>query len=192
MGVERYDFIKTYGLEVKKLYNKINGEEMKKITIVLMAASIIIQFYGASFAGDFIGDVKGDVVCRPGSIYKNGKGLAIVGLQEGEYFIHMAGAGKMFLYGLQDYRRVLIDKTGNGDLIWVPVDTHKEFFAPVISHMEGKGKIRLGSNKELDKSRQNKIISLMLDALENIRNFFFPGIWAGEPENGEPEIGEFD
>jgi len=188
---ERYDFINTYGLEVKKLCKQIKGNEMKTICTVFMIVSIIILFRGTCFANDLDGNVNRDIFCSPGSIHKNGKGLAIVRLQEGKYFVYMTGAGKMFLHGLQDYRGVLIEKRGNGELIWVPADTNKEFFAPIIHSLEGKGKIRIGSIKELDKSRQNKIISWMLDALDNIRNFMFPGIWAGEPDN-EAKDEEFD
>jgi hypothetical protein len=100
-----------------------------------------------------------DVSAAPGtSIKKSGEGVAIVAVNDGKYTVSMDGPGTLYLVGMDDYSSVeVISKTGDGDLVWVPSKHPKEARGPLVKgKIEGDGKIRLGTQKELNDLRSKQ------------------------------------
>jgi len=99
-----------------------------------------------------------DVSAAPGtSIKKSGEGVAIVALKDdGKYTVSMDGPGTLYLVGTDDYSSVeVISKTGDGDLVWVPPMNPKAArVGPTVKgKIEGKGKVRSGTQKEVNDLR---------------------------------------
>jgi hypothetical protein len=123
----------------------------------------LTAFGGVAPTEDLVLDGKGlnDVSAAPGtSIKKSGEGVAIVALKDGgKYTVSMDGPGTMYLIGTDDYSSVeVISKTGDGDLVWVPpMNPHAARIGPTVKgKIEGDGKIRSGTQKEISDLRSNK------------------------------------
>jgi hypothetical protein len=121
-------------------------------------------FDGAAFghrylAEDLVLDGKGlnDVSAAPGTtIRKSGEGVAIVAVKDGgKYTVSMDGPGTMYLIGMYDYSFVqVISKTGDGDLVWVLLDPDAFCAGPTVKgKLEGKGRVRSGTEKEVNDLR---------------------------------------
>jgi hypothetical protein len=112
-------------------------------------------------AEDLVLDGKGeryDVSAAPGTHIKNsGEGVAIVTLKDdGNYTVSMDGPGTLYLVGLGDYSSVeVISKTGDGNLVWVPPMNPKAArVGPMVkAKIDGKGKVRPGTKKEVNDLR---------------------------------------
>jgi hypothetical protein len=98
-----------------------------------------------------------DVSAAPGThIKKRGAGVAIVSIRDvGNYTLTMDGPGTLYLLGTDDYSTVeVISKTGDGDLVWVMPNPKGAAIGPrVKGKIEGKGKIRMGTQKEVNDLR---------------------------------------
>jgi hypothetical protein len=110
-------------------------------------------------AKDLVISGKGliDVSAAPGtSIKKSGEGVAIVAVKDGgKYTVSMDGPGTLYLIGMYDYSSVeVISKTGDGDLVWVPLDPDTFSAGPTVKgKIDGNGKIRSGTQKEVNDLR---------------------------------------
>jgi RNA polymerase sigma factor (sigma-70 family) len=111
-------------------------------------------------AKELVLDGKGlfyDVSAAPGThIKKSGEGVAIVTIRdEGNYTLSMDGPGTLYLLGTDDYSTVeVIRKTGDGDLVWVTPNPKSARIGPTVKgNIEGKGKIRMGTLKEVNDLR---------------------------------------
>ena len=130
---------------------------MTRTVIVLVTVGCLglTAFGRGAPAEDLILDGKGlnDVSAAPGtSIKKSGEGVAIVALKDGgKYTVSMDGPGMLYLVGTDDYSSVeVISKTGDGDLVWVPMYPTEYLAGPTVKGKgEGNGKIRSGTQKEV-------------------------------------------
>jgi RNA polymerase sigma factor (sigma-70 family) len=111
-------------------------------------------------AKELVLDGKGlfyDVSAAPGThIKKSGEGVAIVTIRDiGNYTLSMDGPGTLYLLGTDDYSTVeVIRKTGDGDLVWVTPNPKSARIGPTVKgKIDGKGKIRMGTLKEVDDLR---------------------------------------
>jgi len=137
---------------------------MTRTVIVLVTVGCLglTAFGRGAPAEDLILDGKGlnDVSAAPGtSIKKSGEGVAIVALKDGgKYTVSMDGPGMLYLVGTDDYSSVeVISKTGDGDLVWVPPNPHAARIGPTVKgKIEGKGKIRSGTQKEVNELRSKQ------------------------------------
>jgi hypothetical protein len=134
---------------------------MTRTVLVLVAVGCLglTAFGGVAPAEDLILDGKGlnDVSAAPGThIKKSEEGVAIVALNNfGKYTVSMDGPGTLYLIGMYDYSSVqVISKNGDGDLVWVPLDPDAFCAGPTVKgKIEGNGKIRTGTDKEINKLR---------------------------------------
>jgi hypothetical protein len=136
---------------------------MARAVMVLAAVACLglTAFGGRTLADDLVLDGKGlnDVSAAPGTnIKKSGEGVAIVAfnfLKNGKYTVSMDGPGTMYLVGMNDYSKVeVISKTGDGDLVWVPMYPEDYCAGPTVKgKVDGKGKIRSGTQKEVNDLR---------------------------------------
>jgi RNA polymerase sigma factor (sigma-70 family) len=98
-----------------------------------------------------------DISAAPGThIKKSGEGVAIVAIQDdGRYTVSMNGPGTLYLVGTDDYSTVeVIRMTGDGDLVWVTPNPRSARIGPTVKgKIEGKGKIRFGTLKEVNDLR---------------------------------------
>jgi hypothetical protein len=129
------------------------------MVLVAVASLGLAAFGGRAPADDLVFEGKGlsDVSAAPGtSIKKSGEGVAIVALKKGgKYTVSMDGPGTLYLIGMDDYISVeVISKTGDGDLVWVPRNPEAYLAGPAVKgKKEGSGKIRSGTQKEINDLR---------------------------------------
>ena len=132
---------------------------MTRAVMVLVAVACLgLTAFGADPAEDVVLDgLFNDVSAAPGAnIKKRGEGAAIIALKSsGKHTVSMEGPGTIYLIGLNDYSKVeVISKTGDGDLVWVPVEPGEFCAGPTVKgKIEGKGKIRSGTQKEVNDLR---------------------------------------
>jgi hypothetical protein len=125
------------------------------MVLVAVACLGLTAFGDGAPAKDLVLDGKGlnDVSTEPGtSIKKSGEGVAIVALNNfGKYTVSMDGPGTMYLIGMYSYSSVqVISKTGDGDLVWIPLDPDEFCAGPTVKgKVEGNGRIRIGTQKEV-------------------------------------------
>jgi hypothetical protein len=127
---------------------------------IMAVACLGLTAFGGTLAEDLVLDGKGfnDVSAAPGtSIKKSGEGVVIVALKDGgKYTVSMDGPGTMYLIGMDDYSSVeVISKTGDGDLVWVPpMNPRAARIGPTVKgRIDGKGKVRSGTQKEVNDLR---------------------------------------
>jgi RNA polymerase sigma factor (sigma-70 family) len=112
-----------------------------------------------NLADELVLDGKGpyDVSAASGThIKKSGEGVAIVAVRdEGRYTLSMDGPGTLYLVGTDDYSIVeVISKTGDGDLVMTTPNPRSAHIGPTVKgKIDGKGKIRFGSQKDVDDLR---------------------------------------
>lgn len=130
---------------------------MTRTVMVLVAVACLglAAFGGRASAEDLVISGKGvnDLSAAPGThIKKSGEGVAIVALRNfGKYTMSMDGPGTLYLIGMYDYSSVqVISRSGDGDVVWVPLDPDGFCAGPTVKgKMEGKGKVRSGTHKEV-------------------------------------------
>ena len=135
----------------------------RAMTALVAAACLgLTAFDGRVLAEDLVISGKGlnDLSAAPGTtIKKSGEGVAIVALNNfGKYTVTMDGPGTVYLIGMYDYSSVqVISKNGDGDLVWVPLDPDAFCAGPTVKgKIEGNGKIRSGTQKEVTDLRSKK------------------------------------
>jgi hypothetical protein len=134
---------------------------MTRTVMVFVAVGCLslTAFGGRALAEDLVISGKGlnDLSAATGTtIKKSGEGVAIVALSNfGKYTVSMDGPGTMYLVGMYAYSSVqVISKTGDGDLVWVPLDPDEFCAGPTVKgKIEGDGKIRSGTQKEVNDVR---------------------------------------
>jgi hypothetical protein len=137
---------------------------MTRAVMVIVAVGCLglTAFGGVAPAEELVIDGKGlnDVSAAPGtSIKKSGEGVAIVAVKDdGKYTVSMDGPGTLYLIGMYDYSSVqVISKSGDGDLVWVPLDPEIYCAGPTVKgKVDGNGKVRSGTQKEVNDLRSKQ------------------------------------
>src|SRR5262245_49847285 len=133
----------------------------RAVTVLVAAACLGLTAFGGDTPADdlVLGGLFNDVSAAPGTnIKKSGEGVAIVTfnfLKNGKYTVSMDGPGTLYLVGMNDYSSVVVNsKTGDGDLVWVPMYPDDYCAGPTVKgKIDGKGKIRSGTQKEVNRWR---------------------------------------